>query len=37
MIETVSNLDPLEIVFYIAVCLALLWFIGTTRKWGGRW
>jgi len=37
MIEFVNTLDWLEIVFYVAVCLFLLWFIGTSQRWGDRW
>ena len=34
MIEFVNTPDWLEIVFYVAVCLMLLVFIGTSQKWG---
>ena len=34
MIEIVNALDPLEIIFYVAVGIALLIAIGTTGKWG---
>ena len=37
MIETVSSIDPLEILAIIAVCFALMSVIGTTSKWGGGW
>ena len=37
MIETVSALDPLEIIFYVVAGLVLLAAIGTTSKWGGGW
>ena len=36
MIETVSALDPLEIIFYVVVCFVLMIAIGTTSKWSGR-
>ena len=37
MIETVSALDPLEIVFCVVVALWLIGFSSTTSKWGGGW